>query len=116
MNTRSLTKEVRLVHWGEVMRQKNESGQTVHAFCKENGLKEGRYYYWQSKLRKSVYENFTEPQSQKLVPASFAKIELPPVSDTFGKLIVRLNGAEIEIQGELPATTVELVLRLFLGQ
>ena len=112
MNTRGLTKEVRLTHWIEVIRRKNESGQTVQAFCAENGLKEARYYYWQSKLRKSVYEDFTKSQNQKLIPASFAKVQLPPVSDTEGRLVIRLNGAEIEIQGELPTSTVEMVLRL----
>ena len=62
MDARKLTKQVRLTRWTEIMRERNESGLTVKQWCRENGIKEKTYYYWQRKLREAVSENIERSQ------------------------------------------------------
>jgi hypothetical protein len=55
MITRNITTEYRLTHWAEIIKQRNESGLSIKAFCETAEIKENSYFYWQKKIRQATY-------------------------------------------------------------
>ena len=51
MDTRNMTAEYRQAHWAGIIRERNESGMSIKAYCEATGIHENTYYYWQKKLR-----------------------------------------------------------------
>lgn len=118
MDTRQIAHEMRLEHWEKVLRERKASGQSIRRWCRDNGVCEKTYYYWQGKLREKVCGQLVAGQEEPQVPATFAQLQLPavPAAATDGKLIIRLNGAEVEIYGDMPVATVEAVIRALSGR
>lgn len=56
----------RLGEWSEVIRQRQESGMTVTAFCEQQGISTKSYYYWLKKLRNTALEAAGTPELVKL--------------------------------------------------
>jgi transposase-like protein len=84
MNTRYIAEELRLSHWGGIMRSKHESGLTAKAFCKQEGIHENVYYYWQRKLREAACEQMcglpVDAVSTQLAPAGFTEVTVAPAA------------------------------------
>ena len=55
MDTRGITKELRLAHWGALLNEKATSGKKIKDWCAEQGICTKTYYYWQNKLREAAY-------------------------------------------------------------
>lgn len=113
MDTRQIAHEMRLERWEKVLRERKASGLSIRRWCRDNGVNEKTYYYWQRKLREKVCGQLVVGREEPQTPAIFTQVRLPaspgPASD--GKLVIRLNGAEVEIHGEVPSATVETVIR-----
>jgi putative transposase len=60
MKTNKTAAEYRLSHWAGIMRDRQESGLSVRAYCKTAAYHENTYFYWQRKLR--------EKACQELIP------------------------------------------------
>jgi len=78
MNTRDIAAEYRLAHWAGIMREREESGLSIKAFCEKAGFHENRYFYWQKKLRETACEGLiaNNVQTTSLTPV-FAEVTLP---------------------------------------
>lgn len=61
VDTREIAAEYRLSHWAQIMKERNESGLSIKIFCKQQGIAENTYFYWQRKLR--------EAACQQMIPA-----------------------------------------------
>ena len=71
----------------------NDSGQSQKEFAARHGLKEGKLYYWVSKLSKSSESVSPSTISKK----DFVAIEVTPEQEA-GCIMIRLkSGVEIEI-------------------
>ena len=85
LDVKTMTREIRLTRWSEIMRERRDSGKSVRTWCEDNGVKEKTYYYWQRRLRKSACEMIASSQStlyQSGMPLqSFAEIKLEPPTD-----------------------------------
>ena len=84
-----ITHQVRAEHWAKIMNECLNSGMPKTAWCRENGISEKQFFFWQRILRREAFENSqnsslpaaVEP-NQKLAPAtqnavSFTEIKLP---------------------------------------
>jgi len=58
MNTRKIAAEYRLTQWAGIIRERQESGLNVKAFCEAKGFHENIYFYWQRKLREAACASF----------------------------------------------------------
>jgi len=87
MDIKAVTQDVRLSNWADAVRRRNESGKTAREWCRENGIHEKKYYYWQKKLREAACEEilFTVAANESSLPVkplkapltkSFAEIKL----------------------------------------
>ena len=116
MDTKQIAHEVRLRQWANVLRERKDSGLSIRRWCRENSVGEKTYYYWQRKLRESVCAKVAGIPEPPQVPATFAQIQMPAQKASDGKLIIRIGGAEVEIQGDMPAATIEAVLGALAGR
>jgi len=104
MNTREIAVEFRLGHWARIMQERVDSGQSIRAYCKENGIGTNVYHYWQRKLREVAAEQLSaaaaHPEQQDLVPSGWATVSPAeePVPEQAGGLTLRIGGAEIEVR------------------
>lgn len=80
MNTNSIVAKYRLAHWAQIMRERNDSGLTIRAFCENAQIRPNTYFYWQKKLRETACEELAMLQAgsvqTEIVPTGFAEIKL----------------------------------------
>lgn len=78
---------------GKLVKQFKDSGQSQKEFAAAHGLKEGKLYYWISKLSKPQHSVTPLVTPKK----DFVAIEVTPEQEA-SSIIIRLNnGVEIEI-------------------
>jgi len=69
--TREIATEYRMTQWTEVMRERQSSGLSIIGYCRREGIKPDRYFYWQRKLRAAA------------INAASVNLELlPPTTET----------------------------------
>jgi hypothetical protein len=54
MNTQKITAGFRISKWGGLVRERIASGQSISAFCEENGICVSTYYYRQRMVREAA--------------------------------------------------------------
>lgn len=117
MNTKETTHTYRLKQWTEIIRECRTSGQTVTTWCKAHDVNSKSYYYWLRKVRASACESLPVVQSKSDLPSTvspktvFAQI---PVSETeypSASVVIRLNGATLEISNGASDKVIENTLR-----
>ena len=71
MNTRTIASEYRLQHWAGIIKESKESGLSIRTYCKNVGIHENTYFYWQKKLREAVYNEMVKEQGKRtgLIPS-----------------------------------------------
>ena len=100
-----MSKQERLENWTARIMACRSSGMTVRAWCRENGLSEKTYYYWQRRLFQTLSEQKT------VYKTAFAEVT-PPVCSGNVAVTVRIAGAVADIHPGADAATVETVLRI----
>jgi transposase-like protein len=115
MNTREMAQEVRLANWTGIVRARRDSGLSVRCYCQEQGINEKTYYYWQRRLRETAFERLAcQEMSPHHESPVFAALPTTSSRDS-GSIVIRLNGAEVEIRGEANTAAVEIVLKALQG-
>ena len=56
----------RMNEWRRLIHERQESGQSVRAWCRQNGIRENSYYYWLRIIREEALRE-TENRSCALV-------------------------------------------------
>lgn len=84
-------------YWEEVVRRCAEGGQSVRAFCRDEGLRESAFYFWRRKLARRSHPadavSGSRPQARPGMPASrSSKRVLPGHGATPSFLPVRVVG------------------------
>ena len=100
-----MSRQERLENWTARIMTCRSSGMTVRAWCRENGLSEKTYYYWQRRLFQTLSEQKT------VYKTAFAEVT-PPVCSGNVAVTVRIAGAVADIHPGADAATVETVLRI----
>jgi len=103
MNTREIAAEFRLGHWARIMQERADSGLSIRAYCKENGIGTNVYHYWQRKLREAAVEQLSaaaHPEQQALVPSGWATVSPAEeaVPEQAEGLTLRIGVAEVEVR------------------
>lgn len=110
MNTREVARQYRLSQWAQRLRDQKASGLSITAWCEVNGVSRNTYFYWQKRLRESACEELALQTESAMTPVSaFAEVKLC-AAEASGSIVVRMNGAEIEIKDGTSPGLVESVL------
>ena len=100
----TLNSQNKLALWADRISECRNSGLSVKAWCKENGICEQTYYKWQRRL-------FEMAKVQQEV--QFAEVTpIRPVRMGNVAVTVRIAGTEADIHIGADTSTVEMVLRV----
>ena len=54
MTTPEVKRTARIIEWGQLIYERQQSGQSVKVWCLKNGICENRYYYWLRIIREEA--------------------------------------------------------------
>lgn len=92
--------EYRIQQWAVLIQECSASGLTNKEFCRQRGISEKSFYYWQRKLRQQIVEA-TSPQL----------VQLEPQLETDDMLQIQFRGAELRLPGNVDLEAVAALLR-----
>ena len=92
--------EYRAQQWAMVVQECVASGLSNREFCRQRGIAEKSYYYWQRKLRTQIAES----ASPQLVP-----LEPPALPEE--QLYIQYRGAELKLPDRVDMDAVAALLR-----
>lgn len=118
-----ITHKVRREQWLSIINECLSSGMSKTAWCKEHGISDKSFYYWQRKLREDAYISTIESSSLPAVkdinvpatsPIDFVEVKIPEQSSTATPvfrpdIIIRKNSFSLEISNTASA---ELLSRI----
>ena len=120
VDTRKIAKELRLSHWAQIIREKNQRGLSAAAYCKEIGISKNTYFYWQKKIREAMCEELLAQQPVEPIVAdnatqSWTVCEVAPTTDN-KTLPIEINGcrilASVDTSPELLAKACKVLMSL----
>ena len=87
----------RMNEWRQLIHGRQQSGQSVRAWCLQNGIRENRYYYWLKIIREEALCE-TKNRSSALVRVEPEKLAVETVSPqpASGGIAIRAHGVEAE--------------------
>ena len=87
----------RMNEWRQLIHERQQSGQSVRAWCLQNGIRENSYYYWLRIIREEALRE-AENKSGALVRVEPEKLAAETVSpqSSSGGIVIRANGVEAE--------------------
>lgn len=100
--------------WQDTIEKQKESNLSISQWCKENGIKKTRFYYWNNKISNDQDERNTNEEQV------FAKVEIPKKQletskETFINTNIKLLWNDLEIiisnKDEIPLVA-ELIKQL----
>jgi hypothetical protein len=120
MDVQKVTHEIRLQQWIGIIKECRGSGKSVKSWCKEKGISEKGYFYWQRRVREAACQELSTYQEQQAVKATpcdtntpvFAECRIPEDNHAGRTAVtIHLNRAVVEIHHGADAATIESVLR-----
>ncbi|MDL2248867.1 IS66 family insertion sequence element accessory protein TnpB [Tyzzerella sp. OttesenSCG-928-J15] len=125
MNTREIAVAYRLSHWAGIMRERQESGLSIRAFCERESFHENVYYYWQRKLRGAAIEQMAKRQkpesSTALAVSGFTEVQVmerkaaQPEGLTPETIHIEISGIKITVNSSYPTEKLAALLRELSG-
>ena len=92
--------EYREQQWAVLIQECSASGLTNKEFCRQRGISEKSFYYWQRKLRQQIVEA-TSPQLE----------QLDSTPETGDLLQIQYRGADLRLPGGVDLEAVAALLR-----
>ena len=92
--------EYRVQQWAVLIQECSASGLTNKEFCRQRGISEKSFYYWQRKLRQQIVEA-TSPQL----------VQLDSTPETGDLLQIQYRGADLRLPGGVDLEAVAALLR-----
>ena len=105
--------QMRARNWQKLIQARQDSGQTVVSWCRENNINIKTYYYWLRKLRQQeiVKQELPVTVEAPEKPVVFKQLEVhTPVAGTQAAVIIRLPSATVEVAEGTSQATIEAVL------
>jgi len=102
-DTQKIAAQFRLSGWGEAVKARIASGQTISAFCNEQGISKNTYYYRQKKVREAACVAMIQAKKPEiaLAPPGWAQLavsETVPALDN--SLTVEIYGCQVKVTDE----------------
>ena len=123
METVQKTNKVRLQKWAQIMKERKASGLGVKEWCNQTGINRNQYFYWQRKLRNTLYGEaknpYTTVQPSNLAVSGFTEVRLlenKPIrrineNVETGTLQIAIGDIQITADSDYPPQNLTLLLR-----
>jgi len=102
-----IKREETLNEWTEMVCKCRNSGLNVREWCKENGINIKSYYYRLKRVKDRICEKTSEKHD--IVPLEICTGNSSTVSGNVA-IIIKINGAEIEVQKGTDTQTLRSIL------
>ena len=123
INTREIATELRLSHWAGIMQERTRSGQSIKAFCRQIGICQNTYFYWQRRVRAaactvlsdktSVFTDTVSKSEKALIPHGWTQVaEVEPASALPSMLIVQVGDCRVSVDAETDLELLSKVCRV----
>ena len=120
MDTQSLTEEYRLSEWSRMVRERNESGLSIKAYCASIGLPENTYFYRQRKVKEAAAKTLSLEIKNSLksnktddVPSGWAicreENQIEPINTT--PILIEIGKCRITVTTDADQNTLYQVCR-----
>lgn len=98
--------------WLNIIKERQTSGLTIKAWCRQNNIRVNAYYYWLRRVRESACSEYlTEVQSDSQSPVVFAPLHTnEKVTSTQAPVIIHTQNADIEVREGSSLQILETVL------
>ncbi len=121
-----ITHDVRLAQWTEVIKQcqTRPEGISVKTWCRQNGVNEKVYFYWQRRVRKEVFNQATAITPLHSDECAVSLVEVPKTAlmssedeivqtaVTTPDAVIRTGGMENEIRNSLSPLMLKSILEV----
>lgn len=106
MDTRLVTKQIRIQQWAGIIKSRVESGLTINEYCNANGLTKHQYYYWLKKVREAAIEE-----------SGLQFIEVPQEDETLtcsqeGSIQIQIGNATVNVNDGTSRKLLQMVLEV----
>lgn len=108
MTNKEARQMVHMQQWSEMIRQRQDSGMTVNAWCNANGINTKTYYYRQNRVREAACKQLSTPQG------CIAEVILPQENyhgELTSSVVMHIGGISIEINTGADEQTIATALR-----
>lgn len=105
--------QYRREQWKQLIIECQQSGLPIRTWCTQHGFREQTYYYYLKKIREEELSKLpvSAVPTVETAPAVFKKLEVQsPVPGMQAAVIIRLNGAMVEINEGTSQQTIQAVL------
>ena len=101
--------------WQQKMRERREKGQTIREYCREAGIQESAYFYWQRRLREAVAAKAEVGMQVSTMPDMEAKgwlvVQPEGKANASTGLSVEVNGCWIRVYQDTDEGLLQKVCR-----
>jgi len=114
VNTREVAAEYRLSQWARIVQERINGGLSIREYCKQIGICENTYFYWQRRLREVACQQLTAPG---FVEVAIQEPPTPPAlpahvaASAPSQLSVEVAGVRITADSEYPPEQLAALLR-----
>ena len=119
------TSEIRLAQWEQIVLEGNQASVTKREWCRQNGISEKSFFYWQRKIRLKALE--AKNTASAIVPVTAADssrptfVELPfpdgpddkkPDTNVLPEVIIQVNGCKVFVTASVQESTLQTVMKV----
>lgn len=91
-----ITHQMRLQQWSKIISECLASGQNKTAWCRQNGISDKKFFYWQKILRREAYALAETSNDKTLVP-----VTAQPQTITFVELKLEQNASGSSVYNDV---------------
>ena len=117
--------EIRLAQWEQIVLEGNQASVTKREWCRQNGINEKSFFYWQRKIRLKALEARNTPSAIAPVPdtdsSKPAFVELPFTCGTnenksdinvLPELMIQVDDCKIFVTASIQESTLQTVMKV----
>ena len=114
--------EIRRSQWERIILEGNKASGSKREWCRQHGINEKSFYYWQKKIRNAAIESTRSVQAISPAPASsFVEIPVPespylsedsPLHGASPELMLQINDCRIFVSGTVQEHTLRTVMKV----
>ena len=109
MDTKKITRDLRMRNWMQIIEQCQASGLTTKDFCAQHSIKTKQYYYWQHKIRIHFAGEHPLATTENPTPTWVPLSSATPVPDS---ITVRYGAFSLEITEHTSESLLQKTLQL----
>ena len=117
--------EIRLAQWEQIVLEGNQASVTKREWCRQNGINEKSFFYWQRKIRLKALEARNTPSAIVPVPdadsskPTFVELPFPGGTDdkksdinVLPELMIQVDDCKIFVTASIQESTLQTVMKV----